>query len=242
MRYKIILLAFFFLLLPSVYAEKLNGSTYSQSVIVSAGGESSASTSYKTSVATDIINSIISSFSYANSLGFFHTILLSNNQPCTSASQCEGGYCCSSLCKSAACPTDSAGGGGGGSSASSSGGGGGGVPKKEVSSFTASPESIHEAIELGASKTNAIIIRNTGTSNLDFDLGVLTVESFVSLPDSLFSLAPGEEKQIDATITGVRVGSYFGEIKIKANGITKSVSVVIDISPDQSLFDVKLDM
>ncbi|MEK6943019.1 MAG: hypothetical protein AABX00_03085 [Nanoarchaeota archaeon] len=242
MRYKIILLAFFFLLLPSVYAEKLNGSTYSQSVIVSAGGESSASTSYKTSVATDIINSIISSFSYANSLGFFHTILLANNQPCTSASQCEGGYCCSSLCKSAACPTDSAGGGGGGSSASSSGGGGGGVPKKEVSSFTASPESIHEAIELGASKTNAIIIRNTGTSNLDFDLGVLTVESFVSLPDSLFSLAPGEEKQIDATITGVRVGSYFGEIKIKANGITKSVSVVIDISPDQSLFDVKLDI
>ncbi|HLC50206.1 MAG TPA: hypothetical protein VJI97_02155 [Candidatus Nanoarchaeia archaeon] len=247
MRCKIIFMVFLFLLLPSVYAEKLNGTTYRQSVIVSSGGESSTSTTYKTSVATNIINSIISSTSYINSLGFFHTILLANNQPCTSASQCEGGFCCSSLCKSASCPVDSGGETPGGSSASSSGGGGGGgaliIPEETTAEvFTISPESIQEAIGLGASKTDTITIRNTGDSSLNFNLNILTVESVVSLSDSSFSLASGEEKKVDITITGVRIGSYFGEIQVETGGITKSLSVVIDVSSDQSLFDVKLDI
>ena len=151
------------------------------------------------------------------------------------------------MCKSASCPVDSGGETPGGSSASSSGGGGGGgaliIPEETTAEvFTISPESIQEAIGLGASKTDTITIRNTGDSSLNFNLNILTVESVVSLSDSSFSLASGEEKKVDITITGVRIGSYFGEIQVETGGITKSLSVVIDVSSDQSLFDVKLDI
>ena len=117
------------------------------------------------------------------------------------------------------------------------------IPQQEtLSEFSVAPESIQEAIVLGASKTDTITIQNTGTTNLDFSISVVTVGSIVSVSDNSFSLAPGAEKSVNADITGTHVGSYFGSIDVEANGIVKSIPISVGVSSNQSLFDVKLDI
>ena len=150
------LLALALLLIPiSVSAYQTNSSSYKQNIIVSEGGENSSSSTYKMNIAVGIINSIINSTSYINKLGFFHLLLLANDQPCTTASQCEGGYCCSSLCKSSACSTPAAPAEGasssGASGAASGGGGGGGIPIEaaaKTKSFRVSPAAVKEHMAL----------------------------------------------------------------------------------------------
>lgn len=235
--------AFLLLLSLNSLAAQVNSTSYKQNVIVSAGGENTASSSYKTNTAVGIINGIISSASYINKLGFFHTWLLANGQPCSSASQCEGGFCCDGLCRSSACPTQEAGAGGGGVAAVG-GGGAGPLPlePKEIKDFSVSPGSIEEEVPLGETKTKTISVKNTGDAELDLSLDVLAVEDFVSLSESSFSLQPGQEKIVEAGIIGKKLGSYLGEINVKAGGIEKSVSLVINVESKEALFDVKIDI
>jgi len=237
---------FVFVLLLLVFdalAAKINSTSYKQSVIVSFGGENVTSASYKMNVAIGIINRVINSTSFINRLGFFHTILLADEQPCTSASQCEGGFCCSNLCKSSSCPVPSGGGGGGGE-AGSPGGGGVIVEKIEepIKDFSVSPASIKEQLALGNETIRAISIKNTGNVMLSFNLNVITVGDFVSLSENSFSLEPAREKSITAKIIGKRLGSYFGGMEIAGDGIKKSVDIVIEVESEQVLFDVKIDI
>src|SRR3989338_5455760 len=104
------------------YAFQADSSKYKQNLIVSSGGEIINSSNYKSYVATGIIAGIINSSTYKNLLGFFYTWLLADGQPCTSASQCEGGYCCSNLCSSSSCPVAAAPATGGGAAAAGGGG------------------------------------------------------------------------------------------------------------------------
>lgn len=234
----------------SVFAAQTNSTNYRQNVVVSGGGENVSSPSYKMGVAIGIINRVINSSSYINRLGFFHTWLLANDQPCTAASQCEGGFCCSSLCKSSACPSGDSGssgssGGGGASSGGSGGGGGIAAPtlaKEPVKDFSASPSSIKERLMLGSAATKTIAIKNTGDTALSFDLSVATVNDFVLMSDTSFSLEPGQEKIVEANIIGKKLGSYFGDIEIKGDSIKKSVTVVVDVESEQALFDAKIDI
>lgn len=239
-KVKIVILAVVFLLISlSAFASKINSSSYKQTVTVSTGGESANSSSYKMGVAAGIIAKIINSSSYINKLGFFHVWLLANNQPCTSASQCEGGFCCDSLCKSSECPTEGAAGGGGAAAAE---GGGGGEAIVEVKDFSASPGSIKETVALGKAATRTLRAKNTGNVALGFSLKVATINDLVSLSDSSFSLEPGEEKSIEVNMIGKRVGSYIGEIEVTAGGIKKSISVIVDVESEGALFDVKIDI
>lgn len=244
-KISILLLA---LILPvyihSASAAQTNSENYRQNVIASAGGENATSSSYKMGVAAGIINSIISSASYINKLGFFHTWLLADNQPCTSASQCEGGFCCSSLCKSSACPVEAAAPSGPSGSQPSVGGGplATVIEEPKIKSFSVSPGSIKEHLALGAAKATPITIKNTGNAALKFDLSVGTIDGFVFLSDTGFSLEPGEEKTVEANIIGKKLGSYLGEINIAADGLKKSVDVIVEVASEQALFDVKIDI
>jgi hypothetical protein len=224
----------------NTFAAQLNSTSYRQTVIVSSGGDNLTSSSYKTGVAIGIINGIITSAAYINKLGFFHILLLANGQPCTSAGQCEGGYCCSSACASSACPTPSAGGGGGG--AAVAGGGGGGVVIEELKDFDIAPSSVKEHVALGAAKTIPIKVRNKGNVALSFSLDVVTIKDFAFLSDTSFSLAPGEEKGIELNIIGKRLGSYLGEIQVESEGIKKTIDVIVEVESEQVLFDVKMDI
>ncbi|MBI4143551.1 hypothetical protein HY487_01560 [Candidatus Woesearchaeota archaeon] len=245
----IFLLAFIFLSL-SEFSYQIKSTSYKQNVIVSEGGENASSPSYKTILAVGIINKIINSTSYINKLGFFYTWKLANNQPCSTDGQCEGGFCCSSLCKSSACPSEEpapSGGGGGGAAAGGGGGGGGGGPlptqiEEKVSDFSISPSSIKQQISLGIAKTQNIKVKNTGTVALNFELNVAAVSDFILLSDTGFSLSPGEEKTVEANIIGKRLGSYIGEIEIEASGIKKSISAIIEVESEQVLFDAKIDV
>ena len=105
-KISIILISAMLLLALDAFAAQMSSSNYQQNVIVSSGGDNVSSSSYKIGVAIGIINAIITSSSYINKLGFFHTWLLADGQPCTLASQCEGGFCCSGLCRSSACPVE----------------------------------------------------------------------------------------------------------------------------------------
>ena len=209
-----------------------------------------SSPSYKMNIAVGIINRVINSTSFINRLGFFHTLLLANDQPCTTASQCEGGFCCSNLCKSSACPSPGGGetGGGGGAAAGAGAGGGGGGPlptpieEPKVKDFSISPSSIKEHLALGTAKIKTVTIRNTGNTALSFSLSVATIDDFVFLSDSSFSLDPGQEKTVEANIIGKKLGSYIGEIEVTSDDTKKSISVVIEVESEQVLFDVKMDI
>ncbi len=236
----------------AVFAAQMNSTSYKQTVTVSAGGENVSGASYKIYTAVGIISKIINSTSYINKLGFFHLWLLADNQPCASASQCEGGYCCSSLCKSSACPTPeptpspggTTGGGGGG------GGGGGALPNvtvpheepKITKDFSVSPGAIKEHIALGAAKTDTIKIKNKGDGKLEFNLNVLTVNDFVFLSEGSFSLEAGEEKTVEVNIIGKKLGSYFGEIEVESGGLKKSIGIVVEVESELVLFDAKIDI
>ena len=250
-KVKICIFVFVFLLLPSsAFAAQINSTGYKQNVIVSVGGESVNSSSYKTSLAVGIINRVINSTSYVNRLGFFYTWKLANEQPCTAADQCEGNFCCSNKCKSSACPTeDSGGGGGGGGGAAAAGGGGGGgggplptLIEEKKKDFSVSPSSIKQQIALGVAKTQSIRIKNTGNVALSFSLNVVTVNDFIFLSETSFSLEAGQEKTIEANIIGKKLGSYIGEIEVTADGIKKSISVIVDVESEQVLFDAKIDI
>ncbi len=239
----------FILLAFGVSAAKINSSSYKQIIAVSTGGENATGASYKTYTAIGIINWIVNSTSYINKLGFFHLWLLANDQPCAAASQCEGGFCCSSKCKSSACPTEEAqpSGGGGGGAAAGGGGGGALIPlevqeEPTVKDFSISPSSFKEELVLGAAKTRTIKIKNEGNSGLTFNLNVLTVDNFVFLSEDSFSLEPNEEKDVEANIIGKRLGSYLGEIEVTADGIKKSVTVIVEVESERVLFDVKMDI
>ena len=244
------LLALALLLIPiSVSAYQTNSSSYKQNIIVSEGGENSSSSTYKMNIAVGIINSIINSTSYINKLGFFHLLLLANDQPCTTASQCEGGYCCSSLCKSSACSTPAAPAEGasssGASGAASGGGGGGGIPIEaaaKTKSFRVSPAAVKEHMALGASKTAALTIENTGETDLSFNLNVATINDILFLSDSSFSLGPGEQKIVELNIVGKKLGSYLGQVIIKSGDTERPVDVIIEVESGNVLFDAKIDI
>jgi len=246
-KISIFLLAFL-LISFSANAYQINSTSYKQNVIVSVGGENASSPSYRTTLAIGIISRIINSTSYINKLGFFYTWKLANNQPCSTDGQCEGSFCCSSLCAGSACPSPSpAPSGGGGAAAAGAGGGGGGGPlptpiEEEIKDFSLSPSSIKEQLALGSAKTKAISIKNTGSTALSFSLDVLTINDFLFLSDSGFSLMPGEEKIVEANIIGKKLGSYLGEIEIAADEIKKSIDVIIEVESEQVLFDAKIDI
>src|SRR3989344_1943916 len=106
--------------------ESESSSHKSISMVASSGGETLESSSYRNIVSVGIIAGRSTSSNYINEFGFAQTILHADGQPCATASQCEGGFCCSSLCQSSACSTPSAPSGGAAGAAGGGGGGGGG--------------------------------------------------------------------------------------------------------------------
>ncbi len=190
---------------------------------------------------------MLNSSSYFNRLGIFHTILLANGQPCASASQCEGGFCCSSACRGTACPSggDSVSASSTGSS-SSGGGGGGGLPssQKAVSpNFGLSPDTLRFSLALGEENTSLLILSNTGTATLAGDISIIGAEEFLTVsPTAIEDLPPDGNLTISLDALGRRIGSYFGQVMASANGITREADVVIDVGSAQALFDVKMDI
>ncbi|MEK6949911.1 MAG: hypothetical protein AABX34_06825 [Nanoarchaeota archaeon] len=214
-------------------------------LVVSTGGDITNSSSYKNYVVSGVISGAIESGAYKNFLGFFHTWLLANGEYCTASSQCEGGFCCSNACRSSACPVAAAvsGGGGGGGEAGGGGGGGGAIAvQKEEIDFSISPSSIKAKLALGDKDEKSLVISNTGSAAITIPLGLETVTKYLSLSENAVSLEPGESKKVTITILAKEVGAFVGEIIAKADGIEKSVPIILEFISKLVLFDIKLDI
>ena len=223
------------------YALNMSSTNYRLSpLVVSTGGDITNSSSYKNYVVSGVISGAIESGAYKNFLGFFHTWLLANGEYCTAASQCEGGFCCSNLCKSSSCPVAAAeaGGGGGGGEA----GGGGGAAQKEEIGFSIGPGNIKANLALGESDEKSIILSNTGRLSTKVSLTLESVRKYVSLSEDVVSLEPGESKIVTLTVLAKEVGAFVGELIAKVEGIEKSVPIILEFISKLVLFDVKLDI
>ena len=108
--------------------------------------------------------------------------------------------------------------------------------------FGVSPGAIKEHLKLGASKIQKIRIKNPSSSPVSFDLNVETLDDFVFLSDTSFTLEGFQEKEIEMSIVGRKLGSYFGELQVVGNGAKKAISIVIEVESEQVLFDAKIDI
>ena len=237
-------LIFIFLSLSfSVFAAQISSTNYKQNVVVSAGGDNLSSSSYKNNIAIGIINGVITSGSYINKLGFFHTILLADNQPCSSANQCEGGFCCSNLCSSSSCPVSPPPSEGGAPAGAAGGGGGGAALALPTQDYTIDVSVIKALVKQGSVYQTSFSIKNTGTESLSFTLDASALKELLLLSDTQFSLAPGQSKEILVTIFAAedkKPDVYSGNIAIKGGNIAKSLPVVIEVQAKSALFDIKV--
>ena len=239
------LLAFFLVLIIAAgisYAFQGNSSTYRHFTgTISSGGGIVNNSNFKSYVAAGIISGVVNSSAYKNFLGFFYTWLLADNQPCTSANQCQRGFCCSNLCKSSSCPVAAPSGGGGGGGGEEAGGGGGGffLPTED---FSISPGSIKLKLSLGETDEGALVVSNTGSAALTIPLAIEGVRGYVTLSDDFVSLEPGESAAVTLDFIGRNVGSFVGQIIAKISQIEKSIPIIIEVISELVLFDVKLDI
>ena len=237
------------------YAAETSSPQYNFStIIISSGGHIVNGSNYKTYTASGIINGVVESSAYKNFLGFFYTWLLANGEQCGSASQCQGGFCCSGLCASSSCPVSPGGGESGGGGGGGTSGGGGGVilnktnktakieQLKEGADFTISPSSLKVKLALGESDEKKIKLRNTGTLRITIPLQVEGIKKYMSLSDNTAELEFDETKEIILSFIAKDVGAYAGEIIAKAHDIEKSVPIILEFISKLVLFDVKLDI
>lgn len=240
---------FLLMLMLSSHALRSESQNYeSISIIVSDGGDTVQSQNYNNLVSVGIVAGSTTSQSYTNTFGFAQTILLASGQPCTAASQCEGGFCCSSLCQSTSCPTTSPEPSGGAAAAAGGGGGGGGgavviLPETQgKSDFSITPPSLQFPIKLGETSSKDILITNTGSTLLSFSAALAGEAQYVKLSDTSFSLEPGQQKTITAAAIGNKLGAYSGEIVVKTLTLEKAVQFLLEVESTDVLFDVKLDI
>lgn len=227
------------------YAFQTNSSNYNNfPLIVSNGGEITNSESYKHYTATGIIAGVIKSETYKNLLGFFHAWLLADGQPCTSTSQCAGGFCCSSVCGSSPCPSRGGGGGGTGDGEGAAGGAGAiTLPTIQIiRDFDISPESIKIKLALGEIDERSITIKNKGNIPLIVSLILEGVRKYASLSKDRVELLGEKSESVALSFLGREVGAFTGEIIASDGAIERSVPLIIEVISKLVLFDVKLDI
>ena len=220
------------------YSFQANSSKYKQNLIVSSGGETVDSGNYKSYVAAGIIAGTTDSSGYKNWMGFFYTWLLGDNHPCTSASQCEGGYCCDNVCKSEACPVEEAAAAGG----AAAGVGGGFFPLREEKDFSINPSNVKLKLTLGETAEKTLIIKNTGKSTLTVSLDVESVKQYLSLSEDSVGLEVDESASVTLDFIGKTVGIFVGKITAKADDVEQTIAIILEVIGEMVLFDAKLDI
>jgi PGF-pre-PGF domain-containing protein len=111
------------LILPNINAFTTNGTDKTFEFDVTSGKNSNLSSSnFNTFIITGDIAGTINSSSFKTELGLLRTMPYLDDEPCKTALECVGDYCCSNLCSSSSCPVEDS----GSAAAADSGGGGGG--------------------------------------------------------------------------------------------------------------------
>lgn len=137
----------------------------------------------------------------------------------------------------------------GSSGSGNTGGGGGGIAtsSKKIKNFSFDIDKIKVLLEAGEVRTKYMIINNTG----DVDLSVLLSYYLPSIANSIkidpesFDLKPGETKMVGVDIIvkeNIIPDLYIGKILIKAGGVEKEISIIIEVLSKEHLFDVIVEI
>jgi len=178
------------------------------------------------------------SSNFKTEIGLLGVMPYLNGEACQTALECVGGYCCSSLCSSSACPTAAV---SAASAGAAAGGGGGEVPVQEIKNFTIDKDIINAVIKQGGTYKTKFSVKNTGTVGLSFNIDASALQDILLLSDTQFTLAPNDVKDIDATIFASeekKPDVYTGNIRINADGISKSLPLIVEVRAKKALFDI----
>ncbi len=135
------------------------------------------------------------------------------------------------------------GGGGGGGGAGEGGGGIAPVKKKVVlTKFSVSRSDIKVNLGFERSVSESITVTNQGEEKVAFSVAENGLDTVLTLPVTSFELAPGQSFTVPLYFFGKELGVFVGSIIISANGIEKSVSVIVEVESQEILFDVKMDV
>ncbi|MAG91220.1 hypothetical protein CMO83_03985 [Candidatus Woesearchaeota archaeon] len=203
-----------------------------------------SSSNFKTYSVLGDITGTVTSTNYKTDLGLLRTLPYLDEESCQTNLECVGGFCCSNVCKSSACPTDDDSGSGSSSSSGGGGGGGGGFFVKKVESFTVDKDVIKATIKQNETYDTIISIENDGSVSLSFDVNVSDLEGILSLSETQFTILRNGVKNISVQISASdkRPDIYTGNITIKASSIIKSIPVVVQIQAEKALFDLQINI
>ncbi|MBU3905040.1 MAG: PKD domain-containing protein, partial [Nanoarchaeota archaeon] len=125
----------------------------------------------------------------------------------------------------------------------SSGGGAGGGGTVSNTSFEVIADLISIPLQMSGSTQRIIVIENTGGEKIDFVIDLGTLEEYLILSDTSFSLESGESRSILVGIIATSSpGLTVGRISIIGNGVTKYIPFTMEVESEMVLFDVKLDL
>jgi len=120
-------------------------------------------------------------------------------------------------------------------------GGTGGGGQTLIADFSIDRSLIEIQLNQGQAKREEITMSNTGGTSLGFNLNVLELEEFVTLSEESFTLFSGEVRIVYVNFVvgeDVDFGVHTGSIDVSANGITKTVNILLEILEKEALFDL----
>lgn len=130
------------------------------------------------------------------------------------------------------------------------GGGGASPTKKGVvpspkSDFIVDPNLIRVVIKQGESQGKTVRIINTGDTTLEINVELGDLKRFIAIDTQLFSLEVGKSKIINLDLFAGEneiPGVYTGRIAVQGNGITKMITIVIEVKERKPLFNITTEV
>ncbi len=164
---------------------------------------------------------------------------------CTDATNC--GTTNTKPAESLACTTTPAatggGGGGGGSGVKNLSAAGAGAAAKGEGGpvFSVDKAQIRERVSPGELKKDSFTITNIGKEKIALSIQISGVSNIVSLDTSYIELKPGASHTVGLLIVAEKSavqGVHTGIITVSYGGVEKRVSVIVEVEPPKSLFDI----
>ena len=177
--------------------------------------------------------------------GFFSNLSLCGNSHKEIGEQCDDGNTisgdgCSSSCRtetSTATSSSSSGGGGAGGS----GGSGSVSPTITLKNLVINPSELSVSVIRGVDKTVEAMFTNRGGYDLHITFEMTgDIKGVLTSQENIFSLAPGQSKNVLFNIRVADQGLLTGKIMVKYSGYIEEIPVVIASKSENFLFDISV--
>lgn len=114
-----------------------------------------------------------------------------------------------------------------------------------ISNFTLDISLMKLSIKQGGTERKAVVVKNIGSVPLDISIDAGVMGRFVAISNGSFSLAAGMSKEVffDFFARENEIPeAYIGNILVKAEGIVKSINVIIEVKARKPLFDIRSEL